>query len=104
MSTFGTCPTEALVLYYGVNVCMLGRRRNMDNRWRVDGRPVQFRCPFCGSWVDVLTTKRGKPYALCMTCGVQIFWRLPPGIERLARAARHPDVSDVRFVETDNGR
>jgi len=73
----------------------------MDDKWEVDGKPVQVRCPFCGSWMDVLATRKGKPYTLCLTCGIQTFWRLPQGIERLAEAARHPKVTDVRFAEPD---
>lgn len=70
----------------------------MDDKWEVDGKPVQVQCPFCGSWMDVMTTKKGKPYTLCLSCGIQMFWRLPSGIERLAEAARDPRVTDVRFV------
>jgi predicted RNA-binding Zn-ribbon protein involved in translation (DUF1610 family) len=75
----------------------------VDKRWQVDGRPIQVCCPFCGLWMDVQTTKKGKPYSLCPTCGLQLFWRLPQGIERLAEAARHPKVTDVRFTSSNEG-
>lgn len=70
----------------------------MDERWKVNDKFVQVRCFLCGSWMDVMATKKGKPYTLCLSCGIQTFWRLPLGIERLAEAARDPRVTDVRFV------
>ena len=45
----------------------------------------QFPCPVCGSALLIrLTVKqKSKPYCHCLSCGIQIFFRGKPGIQRL---------------------
>jgi hypothetical protein len=40
-------------------------------------------CPTCRNELEPRTSKKGKPYFVCELCGVQIFFRLTEGIERL---------------------
>lgn len=44
---------------------------------------VTLPCPTCHRELQQRTTKKQKPYFVCVYCGVQIFFRLPEGIERL---------------------
>jgi predicted RNA-binding Zn-ribbon protein involved in translation (DUF1610 family) len=44
-----------------------------------------FPCPVCGEALDVRTSKRSKPYVVCNHCGVQLFIRTQPGIEKFER-------------------
>lgn len=46
-------------------------------------RRAKFPCPLCGLALDVRISRRNKPYCHCDGCGVQIFFRGKPGIERL---------------------
>jgi len=41
-------------------------------------------CPTCHRELESRTSKRQKPYFVCELCGVQIFFRLREGINRLA--------------------
>lgn len=40
-------------------------------------------CPTCRRELAQKESKKGKPYFVCELCGVQIFFRLREGIERL---------------------
>ncbi len=42
-------------------------------------------CPVCGTGLTLKITRKGKPYCLCLECGIQIFFRGRLGIERLRR-------------------
>ena len=69
------------------------------DKWKIDGRPTEIRCQLCGTWLPVLTTRKGKPYYVCGRCGSQTFTRYEQGICSLARAARHANVDNVRLTE-----
>ncbi len=40
-----------------------------------------FPCPICKEPLEVRTSKKGKPYVVCNTCGMQMFIRKRAGIE-----------------------
>ena len=42
----------------------------------------RFPCSICGAPLDVRYTKKGKPYVICDSCGVQMFVRNGEGIRR----------------------
>ena len=42
-----------------------------------------FPCPLCAAGLDLRETRRQKPYCICNTCGVQLFFRGKKGIARL---------------------
>ena len=44
-----------------------------------------FPCPLCATQLDVRQSFRNKPYCVCQSCGVQIFFRGQKGISRLRR-------------------
>lgn len=44
-----------------------------------------FPCPICTQAREVRTTKKGKPYLICDSCGVQLFVRGPGGIAEFSR-------------------
>jgi uncharacterized small protein (DUF1192 family)/DNA-directed RNA polymerase subunit RPC12/RpoP len=47
--------------------------------------PRTFPCPLCATQLDVRRTFRDKPYCVCQSCGVQIFFRGKKGISRLRK-------------------
>jgi hypothetical protein len=42
-----------------------------------------FPCPVCASGLDIRLSRTGKPYCVCIECGIQIFFRGKLGIKRL---------------------
>lgn len=42
-----------------------------------------FPCPVCASGLDIRLSRSGKPYCVCIECGIQIFFRGKLGIKRL---------------------
>lgn len=51
-------------------------------------------CPTCHRELEPRTSKKGKPYFVCELCGVQIFFRLKEGIERLRTSLAKAIVED----------
>lgn len=47
---------------------------------------MQIPCPTCHRELEHRMSKKQKPYFVCEPCGVQIFFRLQEGIERLEAA------------------
>ena len=47
--------------------------------------PQLFPCSACHGACEVKTTKKGKPYLICDSCGVQLFVRGKAGIERFEK-------------------
>jgi len=52
------------------------------------GRPDKrahrtFPCPLCAAGLELRESRRQKPYCICNTCGVQLFFRGKKGIARL---------------------
>ena len=45
------------------------------------GKP--FPCPVCNMTLRLKTSRKQKPYCMCLECGIQIFFRGQEGIERL---------------------
>src|SRR5204863_4471850 len=43
----------------------------------------QFPCPLCGTQLDLRQSRAKKPYCVCDSCGVQLFFRGTNGISRL---------------------
>ncbi|MBI4480956.1 MAG: hypothetical protein HY651_13130 [Acidobacteria bacterium] len=55
---------------------------NQGNQAReLQGKP--FQCPLCGTELPIEITQKQKPYCVCNTCGIQIFFRGKLGIKRL---------------------
>lgn len=44
-----------------------------------------FPCPLCATQLDVRQSFRNKPYCVCQSCGLQIFFRGQKGISRLRK-------------------
>jgi hypothetical protein len=43
----------------------------------------QFPCPVCGVGLEIRLSHKEKPYCVCESCGIQIFYRGKLGIRRL---------------------
>ena len=46
-------------------------------------QPRGLPCPLCHQELDILSSKKKKPYLICEPCGMQMFIRYQSGIERL---------------------
>lgn len=67
----------------------------------VEGRGARFfPCPVCGEARDVRTTKNGKPYIVCQSCGVQLFVRYAAGIARFESQCVSESAPEVRAPRT----
>jgi len=44
-----------------------------------------FPCPLCSTQLELRETRRVKPYCVCNSCGIQIFFRGQKGISRLRK-------------------
>ena len=53
------------------------------------------KCPLCGNWMPVLTTKRGKPFLYCGRCRYGFMVLAKPGIEALNKVAQQISESDL---------
>jgi DNA-directed RNA polymerase subunit RPC12/RpoP len=56
----------------------------------------QLPCVLCGEGLPILFSKRNKPYCVCNSCGIQLFFRGKPGIERLRSMAIRGVLVSVR--------
>lgn len=54
-----------------------------------------FPCPTCDEGLDVRTSKNGKPYVVCNQCGVQLFVRMQPGIEKFEKIITEAQADDI---------
>ncbi len=45
-------------------------------------------CPVCGMGLPFRISRKAKPYCVCDSCGIQIFFRGKRGISRLSELAR----------------
>jgi hypothetical protein len=55
-----------------------------------------FPCCICEAPLDVRETKKGKPYVICDSCGMQMFVRNGAGVnkfEKLVGKTRDPDIA-----------
>ena len=43
----------------------------------------KFPCPVCGTGLEIRLSRKRKPYCVCDSCGIQIFFRGKTGIHRL---------------------
>jgi hypothetical protein len=43
----------------------------------------KYPCCLCGNGLEILLSRRNKPYTICLGCGVQTFFRGKAGIKRL---------------------
>jgi hypothetical protein len=44
---------------------------------------AEFPCPVCGTGLEIRRSQKGKPYCVCDSCGIQLFFRGQTGIHRL---------------------
>jgi DNA-directed RNA polymerase subunit RPC12/RpoP len=43
----------------------------------------EFPCLLCGTGLEIRLSQKGKPYCVCNSCGIQVFFRGKTGIRRL---------------------
>lgn len=76
-------------------------------RWTVDGRPVQFRCVMCGTWIPLYKAKTGRPHGFCPECHTQYFFRGALAVdllEQVVRSLPNEEASTrVRFDDEGGG-
>jgi hypothetical protein len=51
--------------------------------------PRTFPCPICSSRLDLRSSRASKPYCVCNSCGIQLFFRGKTGIARLREFLIH---------------
>ena len=56
-------------------------------------------CLLCGQKLEKRTSKNGKPYFVCDSCGVQVFVRRKDGIERLDELMRAVEKNAIPFQQ-----
>ena len=44
---------------------------------------AEFPCLVCGTGLEIRLSRNGKPYCVCDSCGIQVFFRGKTGIHRL---------------------
>jgi hypothetical protein len=49
----------------------------------LEGLPRTFPCPLCALGLDIRRSRSAKPYCVCNTCGIQLFFRGKKAIARL---------------------
>ena len=59
------------------------------------GKP--FPCPVCNIGLKIKITCKGKPYCICLECGIQIFFRGQEGIKRLWDIIRSEEAVRAEF-------
>jgi hypothetical protein len=59
------------------------------------GRP--FPCPVCNMALRLKSSRKGKPYCMCLECGIQIFFRGQEGIQRLHKMIRSEEAVAAEF-------
>ncbi len=59
------------------------------------GKP--FPCPVCNMSLRLKASRKGKPYCMCLECGIQIFFRGQAGIKRLSRMIRSEEAVAAEF-------
>ncbi|NOT26095.1 MAG: hypothetical protein HOP16_08325 [Acidobacteria bacterium] len=50
-----------------------------------------FPCPLCSAQLELRESRSNKPYCVCNTCGLQIFFRGKVGISRLGKLLEERD-------------
>jgi hypothetical protein len=56
-------------------------------------------CLLCGHRLEKRTSKNGKPYFVCDSCGIQLFVRRKDGIERLNALMRAAEKNALPFEQ-----
>ena len=59
------------------------------------GKP--FPCPVCNMSLRLKASHKGKPYCMCLECGIQIFFRGQAGIKRLSKMIRSEEAVAAEF-------
>ena len=54
-----------------------------------------FPCPVCKEALEVRRTKKGKPYVVCNSCGIQLFVRVQAGIDAFNRLVERAETEDI---------
>jgi DNA-directed RNA polymerase subunit RPC12/RpoP len=57
-------------------------------------RPL-FPCPICGEGLAVRESKKKKPYVVCNACGVQMFVRTAPGIQKFDKLVADAEARNI---------
>jgi DNA-directed RNA polymerase subunit RPC12/RpoP len=68
---------------------------NVNVTWGSDGSspPRTFPCPICAARLDLRQSRANKPYCVCNSCGIQVFFRGKTGIARLREFLTHEQPS-----------
>lgn len=53
------------------------------------------KCPLCGNWMPVLTTKKGRPFLYCGKCRFGFMLLAKPAIEALEKVCKEINESDL---------
>lgn len=56
-----------------------------------------FHCPLCNEPLPLRIDKKGKPYVMCPSCGIQMFVRYEKGIERLKKKTVTKKLSETLY-------
>lgn len=59
------------------------------------GQKRMFPCPICGEALQVRESKKGKPYVVCNSCGVQLFVRTAEGIRKFEQLVEAADSRNI---------
>src|SRR5260370_24967744 len=68
-----------------------------------DLRGKEFPCPLCADGLAILASKRGKPYCVCNSCGIQLFFRGKTGISRLVQIVKRDILIPGKADSADYG-
>ena len=74
---------------------MEGGQHNVTEIADFAGKP--FPCPVCNIGLRIKITRKGKPYCICLECGIQLFFRGQAGIKRLWEIIRSEEAVRADF-------
>ena len=71
---------------------------NVNVTWASDesSTPRTFPCPVCAARLDLRRSRSNKPYCVCNSCGIQVFFRGKAGIGRLREFLAREQPTPVR--------
>ncbi len=61
----------------------------------------EFPCLVCGTGLEIRLSRKGKPYCVCDSCGIQVFFRGKTGIHRLRELVDTKSLIVGKESETD---
>jgi hypothetical protein len=64
---------------------------------------LKFPCCLCSMNLDIMISKKGKPYSTCLACGIQTFFRGKKAISRLKTLLISDEIATGNSPETVQG-